>query len=593
MQNQRYRLTAQRAWQVFGSHYALTAPVLTILGIPAVVSVMVLYAGDPEGPLWLWWLLTAVSWGVPVLVLLVFRWTMLPSRERESRPILTLIAFVVAGVTRGAVLVPITIAMGIADVSTAVPRILGGALFTTMVLSLAALAVTAARTYQAVAGSLFATQQELEQLKLTMSEQIQRQCRDMVERAFGALQPTVSSLRNALGMVKNRQDAEQAAARLRDTVELVVRPLSQSLAGEPANIDMPPPVKRRRPRWRILVYPVPLGSFILPGSFVVLMFATSIGSLTTHVPMNVVVMALGIILATTYLVLWLARLVFRQVDVGFLVGVVLYVLIHLTIAVVGVLVVSSDIVKVPRNLVVGFIGVIIADSLFIYFFLGVEFVRQQALARQRETIAELNVAVSSLRQQLNVNAKRIANVLHGPVQSALFASALRLQQSDAPDDALVERILGDLDSALHKLAETDLERPNLDSFLAEIQQVWGETTSLDVIEVVPVRSELERDSTATQCVVEVIREGVNNAIKHGEASEIVVEFDRPEAGIIQVCVVNNGRVLTSLAPGGFGSSVLNEMTHEWSIRAVNGKTVLSAQVALNPNQVVSEAKPKE
>jgi signal transduction histidine kinase len=172
----------------------------------------------------------------------------------------------------------------------------------------------------------------------------------------------------------------------------------------------------------------------------------------------------------------------------------------------------------------------------------------------------------------------------------LFASALRLQQSESVDDQLVERILSDLDAALTKLAETDLERPDLDLFLAEIKQVWGSTTSLDVIEAVPVRVELDRDSTATQCVVEVIREGVNNAIKHGEASEIIVEFDRPEAGIVQVCVVNNGRVLTGLANGGYGSTVLNDMTHDWTIRAVNGKTVLTARVALDPNTKVEETK---
>jgi len=586
----RPRVSAQSAWRLFGSRYALTSPVLGVLAIPAIISVVILYAGYEHGALWMWWLLTGLSWGVPVLVLLAFRFTVLPGRERESRPILTLIAFLVAGLVRGVALVPVTVQIGVAESSTAWSRVLGGAIFVTLVLGLAALAVGASRSYRVAADELYAVRVELEELRESMNERIRRQRMNILERAMNALSPTMKSLRQVLGMVRNRGDAESVALRLRDTVDVVVRPLSASLAREQLEIDIPRPVSRRRRRRRDLMQLMPVGRFVLPGTFVLLLLITTVGSLTTHLTPQEVGLTLAMIALSTFVILWLARLILGDVQMPFILGASVYGIIHIVIGLIGLLLVTSDIVHVPKNLTVGYIVVIMAIAMVIYFYLCVELLRERALERQQETIAELDKTVSSLRQQLNVNSKRIANVLHGPVQSALFASALRLQQAEAVDEELVDRILLDLDAAMTKLAQADLERPDLDLFLAEIKQVWGSTTSLDVIEAVPVRADLDRDSTATQCVVEVIREGVNNAIKHGEASEIVVEFDRPEVGIVQVCVVNNGRVLSGLGSGGYGSSVLNDMTHNWTIKAVNGKTVLTAKVALDPTANIEETK---
>lgn len=584
------RRAARTAWQVFGSRYALTAPVLGLLAIPAVVSVIILYSGYPQGALWLWWLLTAISWGVPVLVLLAFRFTILPAHERESRPVATLIAFIIAGFLRGIALVPITVSMGVAESTTAWSRVLGGALFVTVLLGMSSLAVGAARSYRVAADALYEVRSELELLRASMNERIRNQRVDMLERALNALAPTMKSLREALSRVRNRGDAESLALRLRDTVDVVVRPLSSSLGREQASFEMPRVTSRGRRRTSEIMQKMPVGQFVLPGTFVLLLLTLTFGSLTTHLQPGEIVITLGLVALTTFMILWLAKFLLRSLEMPFIVGVGVYGFIHIAIGLIGLLLASEGVVHIPRNLTIGYVVLITAVSMALYFYLCIELLRERALTRQQETITELNRTVSSLRQQLNVNSKRIANVLHGPVQSALFASALRLQQSETVDDELVERILGDLDAALTKLAETDLERPDLDLFLEEIRRVWGSATTLDVIEAVPVLAELERDSTATQCVVEVIREGVNNAIKHGEASEIVVEFDRPEAGIVQVCVVNNGRVLTGLSRGGYGTTVLNDMTHDWTIRAVNGKTVLTAKVALDPTTTVEEKK---
>jgi len=581
MSKQAYRLSREAAWAMFGSRYALTAPVFGLLAIPAIVSVIILYSANDEGPLWLWWLLTGISWGVPVAVLLIFRATVLPVRERPSRPGLTLIAFVVAGLVRGLALVPVTVALGIAQPGSLVTRILGGAIFMSLVLSLSALAVAAARTYRVAADGLFATQVELEELKQSMGERIRQQRLLLLDRAMSALAPTMESLRVILASVQTREDAAKVALDLRDTVDVVIRPLSASLAREQTAIELTQVDRKPLFYWRNLTQLMPVGRFILPGTFVILLVLFTAGSLTTHIPLGEVILTLSLVALTTFVVLWLARLVLGRVPMPYFLGAIVYTIIHAAIGMTGAYLVTAGIVHVPRNLVIGYVALIIAISLAIYFYLSVELLRSDALERQIEIIGLLNLAVSSMRQQFNVNAKRIANVLHGPVQSALYASALRLQQVDRVDEVLVARILDDMDAALAKLAETDLERPDLDLFIDEIKQVWGDATSLDVIEAVPVLDELALDATATQCVVEVIREGVNNAIKHGEASEIIVEFDRPADGLVQVCVVNNGQVLAGLASGGYGSSVLDDMTHTWSIRPVNGKTVLTAQVALN------------
>ena len=50
---------------------------------------------------------------------------------------------------------------------------------------------------------------------------------------------------------------------------------------------------------------------------------------------------------------------------------------------------------------------------------------------------QLEILNASLRQELWLNRRRTASVLHGPVQAALFASAMKLSQTAEPTPELV------------------------------------------------------------------------------------------------------------------------------------------------------------
>jgi two-component sensor histidine kinase len=85
------------------------------------------------------------------------------------------------------------------------------------------------------------------------------------------------------------------------------------------------------------------------------------------------------------------------------------------------------------------------------------------------------------------------------------------------------------------------------------------------------------------CVNEICKEAVSNAVRHGEASSIVISIDRSSDELLIIEAADNGRGVSSDAIPGVGSRMLDDLTIDWSIannRAI-GRTVLEARLPLS------------
>jgi hypothetical protein len=279
--------------------------------------------------------------------------------------------------------------------------------------------------------------------------------------------------------------------------------------------------------------------------------------------------------------LWLGRVLTLRLTFSPALGGLVFTVIHLGIAyaVTQLLVLIGT--SIPMTLFAGWLVLVAAVATLSYRYQLVEHARRLTVSSLVDVNVQLEILLSSLRQQSKIDARRVANILHGPVQTALYASAMRISQSQALDEPTIGRIMNDLDDAMSKLLEGEAETPEIGVFVEEIRRVWGAKIQIDLDVDSATLSVLRDNPTARSCAIEVVREGVNNAIKHGDATHIKIEVFRVEPMLVDITVSNNAPLRdTDVAPG-FGSLVLDDLTHDWSLTSHEQDTTLWASVALD------------
>lgn len=196
------------------------------------------------------------------------------------------------------------------------------------------------------------------------------------------------------------------------------------------------------------------------------------------------------------------------------------------------------------------------------------------------TVDELQREVISLNTAYRRLQRGISRVLHGPVQHAIAASIYQLQST--PDAATDARVLGEVKkrvtAALELISSSESATPNLREAFSELTELWANVSPIDIEVSEDDLALIQRDDHAAHAVHELVGEACVNAMKHGEASHIVVTIavDR-EARLINVGVQNDGKPLAVDARNGLGSKLLDEMCISWS-RTQQGEFVVTEMV---------------
>ncbi|AWR20776.1 ATP-binding protein [Aurantimicrobium photophilum] len=209
----------------------------------------------------------------------------------------------------------------------------------------------------------------------------------------------------------------------------------------------------------------------------------------------------------------------------------------------------------------------------------------------KATNRELVEATTQLRRRVitdNVSARHfeqaVSHVLHGPIQDAIAASLKRIQ-SLLPD-ALPGAAEGDLirqhiEHALELLNDSPVRDYSVKRGVSDLASLWAGVVEIDVECEKTTIELLDASSTTSSIVIEVIREAVSNAIRHGDASEIEISIalSEDESDVI-ISVSDNGTGLTTNPEPGIGTRLLDDMTLEWSRVAVPRGVLLTASVPL-------------
>jgi hypothetical protein len=193
----------------------------------------------------------------------------------------------------------------------------------------------------------------------------------------------------------------------------------------------------------------------------------------------------------------------------------------------------------------------------------------------KKTNLELLEATTRLRRRLvtdNVSAlhfeRAVSHVLHGPIQDAIAASLKRIQSMppDAlPGDSEAEVIRNHIDDALLLLNDSPIRNYSIEHAVKGLAALWSGLVEINVNIDKKTVEVLESAQTTSSIVIEVVREAVSNAIRHGDATkiDIDVKYDQLQADI-HITVKNNGKLLAAETTTGIGTKLLTDMTLEWS-----------------------------
>lgn len=547
----------------------------------APISFMLVLISNPSrlsGSVLEWMLLATVGLFATVAVLLIFRATVLPSTPgRAPKRLLSSVAYTFAGAVRGTAVYLTGAALGIMPPGEFIYRLIGGPLFVYGAISMLAIFNASRIRHERTLAELEVEKAQLDELRGGIRERIRLQRADLLKRVQGVLSPVVDEVKNQL-----QTSPSELSTRLRDVVETVVRPLSHDI-GKGSKVDEE--ISSISSRAAIAAAKSRFPSTLSAGAMIVpelLFFATaSIAITATAINFPGAVFQGSIIsLLAVFVGYKVLQKTLEKVWVPFAVALLISVF-------------AAVAVSFFTEFVLEVFGYVLEPYLFWQFVLSqvtltlitfyMQFLRTQRSDAELEmtrVVSDLAILNSQLRQEVWLNRRRIASILHGSVQAALYASAIRLAKIDSPTPADIAAVQSDIAAAISKLETVDGAETFTD-VLEQIQAVWEGAVEVQLPKLSPqLQSQIEANSVASACAAEIVREAVSNAVKHGRAEHVVIEVEQTGPNLLGITVTNDGQPLPADVEAGYGSTIMDEVAFTWQLENRGGFTVLGAAIAI-------------
>lgn len=193
--------------------------------------------------------------------------------------------------------------------------------------------------------------------------------------------------------------------------------------------------------------------------------------------------------------------------------------------------------------------------------------RNKSLTELTKTLEDLRVLNSRLRQRAWLSRKSLAMELHGSIQGTLQSVAAKLAKMKNPTDKELDSILSQIREAFERVGSEDyLAGKTLTSLLDDLILLWD--GALDVqIELDPeAQTYLDQDQAAARVVLELCREAVTNAAKHGHAEQVKIQIYRDQEFLI-FTAFNDGIRMTEENKGR-GIDLYSEVSHRFALTNV-------------------------
>ena len=209
-------------------------------------------------------------------------------------------------------------------------------------------------------------------------------------------------------------------------------------------------------------------------------------------------------------------------------------------------------------------------------------IQQEVVASVERQGEELRWSVARARQVQWHQQRSLSRVLHGPVQSALNAAAMRLDealQADAPLAPIVGSVEAELRRVLASALRADDTSASLQRAIDEIVALWSGLCDISIDVSPTTLGALAQDDVCRTAVVDVLIKGSSNAIRHGKATRLRMRVTALGSRV-RVISEDNGSAAEEQAAQGLGSRLLDECAVSWQRTAGASGNVLTADLPL-------------
>jgi len=564
----------RRAWREMGRAGFLSTPVIVVFLVWTVAVVLyleVVVADEPAVP----WLVASAAASLIVAAALVVLRILVPRRWPDGPgPVLALVTYIAAGALRGVLLVTVSDLLDLTTPVNAAARIVQSALWAAGLMAVTSIIVTRSRTHRQVMTHLAERQDELLHLQSGLTERIEQTHRELGERVRDELAPTLANLRSRLDALptSTQEDVADAVAGFRAAISDVVRPLSRTLV-EAAPTLVPTDPARPATLRKLWSTRISLATAIQPGASAVLLLALLALTAAALAPEDYrdatsfvrVVLLAGALWLTLHAWKGLARRLRWHPTLA-----------ATTVLMPAIIVVSAVADGLAVRALTSGLGapattapaVAVVPSIIVPLLVSTAVILQElanAAEQQRsETVGQLETLTAVLRRELWRERRRLALTVHGPIQSALVAAAVTLSRPGFTPDQ-VPALAATLDQAMAHIDRSTGPIPPLVASARDLATLWVDrarvTFSMDDDAIVIIDS----NEALRAAVVETMREGVSNAIRHGAADTIDVTVRWSATGTLDVVIDDDGDGPPSSSEPGLGSMMLDEISLQWSL----------------------------
>jgi hypothetical protein len=187
--------------------------------------------------------------------------------------------------------------------------------------------------------------------------------------------------------------------------------------------------------------------------------------------------------------------------------------------------------------------------------------QERSLKRLAELNDELSREISLIEQAIWIAKRNWSFIVHGTVQGALTVAHTRLKQAGERTPEVLKLVKADIDKARQALQKGVVQRQSTSAEFQDLVTTWEGVCDISID--YPQRGLDEIDETSRICTIEIVKELVGNAFRHGQATKINFKIQISKDRL-QIHATNNGTPVTESTIG-LGTDLLNELTESWSI----------------------------
>ena len=97
------------------------------------------------------------------------------------------------------------------------------------------------------------------------------------------------------------------------------------------------------------------------------------------------------------------------------------------------------------------------------------------------------------------------------------------------------------------------------------------------------------DPSATAALIEVVREAVGNAIRHGNATSVDIAVLDSGVDLVGLVIADNGTGVTAGSMPGIGSDLFTSLAYEWSSDSSPQGTTVTADLTWSPAAIPQDS----